>query len=246
MISTLPKPDEPKWLMEIDDPANCDFPQQELLQHSFYYPASGFDGDPVAYLAGNFFSFVYADYGVTEKDLHDKIRQDGFEGYKPLGYRSVSWGELTPNGRSPAIFDPDGGGSSKHRDRIKPSFCEWYIFERQGNFDENHGPKRFSLLFLCEDGINAYQWLYVDNGRAPEAIAIIQPGRVYGRNHTDFKNQNDLLGQTVMGNQNGHPEFLLFGGVGGRDKYEDPCWPRYSEFIVFLGNTSIGVWKYRA
>ena len=246
MISTLPKPGEPKWLMEIDDPANCDFPQQELLQGSFYYPASWVDGKPVACFAGNFFSFVYTDCGMTKAALHEEIQQRGFKGYEPLGCRPVSWEELTPNGRSPAKFDPS---SSKYSDWIKPPFCEWYIFERQDGFDETHGPKRFSLLFLCEDGVNAFQWLYVDNKLAPNTVAVIQPGRDFYRGSIHFDNPEGMLAQAVMGNQSGHPEYLLFGGIGKEEFYEDSCWPQYHrERIDFLAceDTYIGIWKYRA
>ena len=230
--------------MDIDNPADCEFPRQELLQHSFYYPASGHDGDPVAYLAGNFFSFVYADYGITKDDLHKKIQQNGFNGYKPIGYRSVSWEELSPNKQSPATSGLPSECLNKRSNWIKPPFCEWYIFERQSDHDEIHGPKRFSFLFLCEDGVDAFQWLYSDNGLAPLAVAIIQPGRGFDRNDNNFDNPDEIFGQAVMGNQSGHPEFLLFGGSGGKDPYRKPCWPQYSDFIQFLGNTSISIWKY--
>ncbi len=54
--------------MDEDQP----FLLTEILEESLYYPASGFQGAPIEYLAGNFLSFVYADYG-QERIISRKI-----------------------------------------------------------------------------------------------------------------------------------------------------------------------------
>jgi hypothetical protein len=59
---------------------------------------------------------------------------------------------------------------------VRRFFAVWYIFDRDKDRDEDHGPQRFSLLYLCADGIAAYQELYWQNHAAPEVLAIIQPG----------------------------------------------------------------------
>jgi len=40
--------------------------------------------------------------------------------------------------------------------RHKPPFCVWLIMERKQDVAESHGSLRFSLLYLCADGVAAY------------------------------------------------------------------------------------------
>ena len=110
---------------------------------------------------------------------------------------------------------------------------------------ESHGPHRFSLLYLCAEGVAAFQALYVANQLAPAAIGIIQPGYGFGGNWTDFTDRDRIFAGIVLDNPAGHPKFLLHGGIGPREFYDQPCWPEYSEQRGFLdkaGGGSIGVW----
>lgn len=52
-----------------DSMAAMDLPLKDILQHSLYYPAAGFDGRPVRYLGGKIHSFVYVDYGNSQAQL---------------------------------------------------------------------------------------------------------------------------------------------------------------------------------
>ena len=69
MIEQLPRACRSEWLSRVDPATiqDADFPLDDILRDSLYYPASGFDGDPVRYLAGNVLSFVYVDYGHSRK-----------------------------------------------------------------------------------------------------------------------------------------------------------------------------------
>ena len=123
------------------------------------------------------------------------------------------------------------------------------VLERESGFSPEHGPARFSLLYLCADGAAAYQALYVANAVAPKVIAIIQPGHGFGCNWTNFGDPEQILARTVATNPAGKPELLLYGGYGARDYFREPCWPEYSDYICFLdkhGGGTIGVWRLNA
>jgi len=103
MISQLPEKSVPDWLAKISqstitiDP----FPLTQLLEDSLYYPSSGFDVDPVKYLAGNILSFIYVDYGKSYDEFENEMDLRGFRGYDRVATRLVDEQELTPSGWSP-------------------------------------------------------------------------------------------------------------------------------------------------
>lgn len=244
MIDELEVMDIPDWLANVDSESikNTPFPLKEVLAESLYYPSSGFDGDPVKFLAGNIFSFIYVDYSLTHKQLGEEIKSRGFTGYKVIASRDVTEKELTPNGWNPT---PPKGYSGPPFDSAQP-FCNWLIFKRDDDFSVSHGPSRFSLLHLCAEGVAAYEALYIANGVSPKAIAIIQPGTGWGGNWTDYSDPNEALGQIVLGNVSGQPELLLFGGIGDRKFYLNTCWPTHNIFITRVpksGGGRIGFWK---
>lgn len=247
MIEQLPAVGEPEWLSRID-PNNISevpFPLADILRASLYYPSSGFDGDPVKYLAGNVVSFVYVDYGQTEGALTAELNGHGFRGYEVIARRSVTERELTPHGW-PSRED---GDPNQYRNRgcIETPFCSWSILQRLDEFDESHGPRRFSLLYLCADGVAAFQALYVGNEVAPAVVAIIQPGHGFGENWTNFEDPTKIFARSVFDNPAGQPTILLYGGLGERSFYEEPCWPYYAELVCFVdkaGGGSVGVWRH--
>lgn len=68
MLDQLPEIATPNWLSQLSSETimSSPFPLRELLRDSLYYPSSAFDGDPIRHLAGNFLSFIYVDYGVSQ------------------------------------------------------------------------------------------------------------------------------------------------------------------------------------
>jgi hypothetical protein len=127
----------------------------------------------------------------------------------------------------------------------KEPYCSWSIFQRGEDVPSIHGPPRFSLLYLCADGVAAFQALYYANSASPKAVAVIQPGTAFGGNWTDFDDPSGIFARTVFGNPKGSPQILLNGGRGNRDFFREPCWPSYTELICFLDKSrggSIGVW----
>ena len=247
MINLFPIIEEPNWLRA--DPATLQdaaFPLDGILRDSLYYPSSGFDGDPVRHLAGNVLSFVYVDYGKTREDLDDVLKNPGFKGYDVIAKRDVTEKELTPRGWSPSFPSPADGDPSRYRDWIKNPFCSWIILERAREIPVCHGPRRFSLLYLCADGAAAYQALYHANKKFATFVAIIQPGHGTGGNWTDFTDPEAIFARSVLKNPAGKPEFLLYGGYGEQHDYMPACWPGYPEIVCFLDRArggTIGVWR---
>lgn len=243
MIKALPVAEYPDWLAAIDQDTvrNELFPIKKVLQDSLYYPSAGLDGRPVQYLGGHIYSFIYVDYGYERNVVSEQIANNGFKGYRMLVCRDITKHELTPNGWQPVMPKDTDGNPMYSRDWIKPPFCIWAIMEREPDFPEEHGPLRFSLLYLCADGAAAFQALYLANHAVPKAIAIIQPGDAFGWNWTSFTNPNTILGRSVLDNPNGQPKWLMYGGVGWPQWYRKPCWPQYQKNIWTHGN--LGLWE---
>jgi hypothetical protein len=172
------------------------------LNGSLYYPASGFDGRPVQLLGGFLHSFIYVDYGVGREGLAAAIESAGFCGYRLAGRNPLKQTDLAPNGWHPTIperFHHDVARFQQlNRDWVRPPFAEWLVFDRLADFGEDHGPERFSLLYVGADGVATYQALYLQNRAGPEVLAIIQPGTGFGGAYTDFRDPQGFLADVVL------------------------------------------------
>jgi len=244
MIDCLPKKQPPAWLTNITPENTASLPPiKELLADSLYYPSSAFDGDPIAYLSANIYSYIYVDYGFTVNDLEENLNNKGFLGYHIIQSVDADETELVPNGWTPIQPTAQDGKPEKYEDWIKAPFAKWIVFQRNEGLDDHHGAERFSLLYLCAEAVAAFQALYVSNNSSPLAIAVIQPGHAFGGNWTNFTDPNQIFARTVLGHPYGKPKYLLYGGAGGVELYRESCWPKYTDNVCFLGNTSIGVWQ---
>jgi hypothetical protein len=236
MRSELPLSSLPEWINQLSVRKIIDeaFPLNDLLQDCLYYPSSAFDGTPIQYLAGNFHSFIYVDYGYSEDQLKSAL-VNGFRGYDLIACRSVTEAELVPSGWSPLPLNPNDGDPERiyrgHRSWIKSPFCNWSVFQRNNQIPAIHGPHRFSLLYLCADGVAAFQALFIANKAAPKAVAIIQPGDGFGGNWTRFADPTAIFARSVLGNPHGQPDYLLYGGMGDYPSSEGCCWPDYGKFV---------------
>lgn len=223
MLTQLPEIPVPEWLMSLlpSKIVNDPFPLDLVLQNSLYYPACGFDGDPVKYLAGNVLSFINVDYSHTRDEFLTALKEPGFYGYDLLATRPIKKEELVPNGWQPTPPNPTDGNPSSSDRWMKEPFCHWAVFQRNENFPANHGPARFSLLYLCADGVAAFQALYIANSAAPKIVAIIQPGTGFGGNWTNFTNPQKILARSILQNPTGSPDILLDGGNKGTGFYQE-------------------------
>jgi hypothetical protein len=248
MLQELPVITAPRWLTDLSATTimNEPFPLEDILRDSLYYPASGFDGDPVKHLVGNILSFIYVDYGNSHDEFMSELETSGFRGYDRLADRPVTEKELTPHGWHPMPPTRSDGDPSRCHEWIeKNPFCSWSVFQRREDVPNSHGPSRFSLLYLCADGVAAFQALYGGNTAFPKAVAVIQPGHGFGGNWTDYTNPENIFARSVLWNLRGQPEILLYGGYGGRARYREPCWPDYQTHVCFIDKAaggSIGVW----
>ena len=201
-------------------------PIKELLENSIYYPASEFDGGVVKHFSKEVQSFIYCDYATGEDELNNVINK--FYGYKLLFERNVKESELTPNGWT-QIKPPMVNEESyfKYKEFFKKPFCRWSIYEREDDLDDDHGAKRFSVLYIGGEGVATYNALYYSNKTTAKILAIIQPGTGFGFNWTDFRDPDDALGYTVLNNPNGVPDMIVYGGYG--KDYNDLKWRGYTK-----------------
>ncbi len=226
MIDQLPNPPMPGWLQFASPPLGP-VPLTELLEDSVYYPACGFDGRPVQYLAGNYYSFVYADYW-TERD--EAIRQlSTFKGYSPIAFREIATHELAPRGWCrfvPAV----GRQIDQFPTRLnQPTFAIWTVLERKPEFVSGHGPERFSLLYVGGEAVSTSRSLYNRNGCKPDVVVIIAPGEA------DFRDERSELAREVLcHNRAGLPR-LLVSEVWEEPRDRGPVWPSYPHRVGVLG-----------
>ena len=238
--------------------AHGEFPIRALLYNSVYYPASAFDGGVIRDCNVNrkdweVLSFVYVDYMATERDLSET---DMPRGYRVLGKRRLTETELIPNGWTPKL--PPNLDMQRYQHTVshfanRQPFATWMVFERLPEFGEDHGPKRFSLLYLCADGVATYQALYWTHGVHPHAIAIIQPGTGFGGNWTDFFKKDDPFYWTVSHNAAGMPDYV-YCGYWSQNRATSPSdtpehihfdWPDYTYAQPAVGYPRSEVFLYK-
>ena len=207
-------------------------PLDSLLDNSVYYPASGYDGDLIRLFnkiltEKGVNSFVYCDYESTEEKVISKAGLH-MRGYHVLAHRAVDVSELLgPNADSRYLLPVGRCQKARRGDGF---FCHWFIFERDCSFAESHGPERFSLMYICAEGVSAYELLFSSRGIAPKCVAIIQPGEGFGGNWTDFHKVGAPLYQALKRNPGGLPEMIVNGGNWERDwdhGYENLSWDEY-------------------
>jgi hypothetical protein len=217
----------PKWLAEID--VNSLFPLKQVLEDSLYYPACGMDGDPVKFLGGFIHSFVYVDYSIAQEKLIGELESHGFTGYEPKFRKYLRESDLVPHGWTPMPPTPEDGNPWHYRKSIARPYALWSVFERRADLGDEHGPWRFSLLYICGDGVATYQALFGGNNAIPRILAIIRPGHAFGLNWTNFTEPNGFFARTVRRFSAQQPPYLLYGGHGSG--YDHCCWPQYSQEV---------------
>lgn len=248
MIKELPTCNVPSWLLTIaKGPLPSRIPLPEILTDSLYYPACGFNGTPVKYLAGNVHSFVYADYGVKKSAFLDNLLgtspDDGFKGFRPLHHRDLSLHEFVPSGWRPTVLPEDADARQRlfDRERSAEPFGHWSIWEQIDDRLPSQS-SLFSFVYLGAEMSATYQALYSYNSLAPKILAIIQPGSFGGEwERTD--SDDSFFKRVVLANPAGLPQYLLYGGFG-HGYYDEPCWSEYrGSRIVQLPERYAGLWK---
>lgn len=247
MISEIDVLQAPQWLEGIAEDAPLP-PLEQLLVDSLYYPACGLNGTPVKYLAGNIYSFIYADYGVSKQELLHNLNGSGpdcgIKHYHSVCQREVFRHEIVPSGWSPAIVPRDRRAVRRLLLMQQPCrpFGHWSVWERNEDASPEVGPRRFSFFYLGGEMSAIYQGLYCRLGIAPKILAIIQPGAMGGEWERVTSNES-FFKQVVSANPAGLPQYLLHGGFG-HGFYEWACWREYQgERIIQLPERYAGLWK---
>lgn len=175
----------PSWLRDWD--LGGRFPVARFFaSRVVYYPGSGTDGQPVKFFGARHAAhcFVYVDYGISRDHVVGELAETGhpFAGYRSVGRIEVSERDLTPNGWVPHLNEEQS--SSLHHAYEAP-YAFFEILERRPGFGAEHGPQRLVILFLCADGVAAYDALVCQpDAAAPFAVVLQDHG--FGGNWTSF------------------------------------------------------------
>ena len=255
MITEIPSLKVPDWLVYIvKDPDTALFHLKSILKDSLYYPASGLNGTPIKYLAGNVFSFIYADYGITKhqflRNLNGNGEECGFKNYHSVLQKEIFRDDIVPAGWMPNIIPTDEKQIKNllRSEQRAETFGHWSVWQRNETAESDVGPEVFSFFFLAGEMSAVYQGLYCRNNISPKILTIIQPGAMGGEWECVTSN-NSFFKKVVKSNLAGMPEYLLCGGYGdgkgGRgDPYPIPCWKEYNgPKIVRLMERYAGLWK---
>lgn len=240
-ITTLKK-------LKVYDIERGPFALKELLKDSLFYPACDIDGELIRYCNMHFShlgicSFVYVDYHTGEERLLENL--NGFLGYHLFAHRVLHPADIGADKqmKMPDYINPEE--YNRYQTDWKP-FAHWAVLERDGEYGEEHGPKRFSLLFLGAEGVAAYAGLYLANKITPKGIAIIQPGHAFGFNWTNFFDWNAPLARTVRSGKS-MPEYFFYGGL--TYQYNVCPWPGYQQidrvdhYYPTVFDSALTVWK---
>lgn len=238
------------WLFDLGNLDEAHLLIRNILEGSLFYPASGVDSDPVTYLNRYTTSFVYCDYGIEEERVDEQRMMGWFDGYHVIHQRTLLQDEIAPDGfRMPALSESDPDPETSAADR-KREFYLWFVFERDTISLSADSPRRFSLLYLCVDGIAAFHSLYVARRLSPAAIAIIQPGHhMGGLNYTNFEDPKGVLARMIRRKGVDAPAILMFGGNQAESHYAKACWPLFNEPVARLKRSQpghLGIWRRRS
>jgi hypothetical protein len=188
-ISTLSgeesREDTPQWLNKWTESSQflaADFFASRVV----FYPGSGTDGQPVQFFGSRHAAhcFLYADYGITREYVQQELGANGhpFVGYVSIGRKELLEHDLIKNVWVPSI-KPGAAPQGPLAPMRAYAFVE--ILQRQPGFDDAHGPRRLAMLFLCADGVAAYDALFCQpKARAPYTVVLQDHG--WGGNWTKF------------------------------------------------------------
>ncbi len=172
-----------------------------------FYPGSGTDGQPVKFFGSRHAAhcFVFADYGISRDHVLGELKDGGhpFAGYGSTGRVDLKERDLTPNGWVPHI-QPEVAQRAPAASDGPYAFIE--VLERRPDFDDAHGPKRLAILFLCADGVAAFDALFCQ-ATTQAAFAIVLQDHGWGGNWTRFGRGGGL--EQVAAATQRRPEFLL-------------------------------------
>ena len=199
---------QPDWLYAHKSPR---FDRNVFFRsRTVYYPGSGNDGQPVMLcaLSRAAHAFVYVDQSVDWNTLYSCLTdsEQGFRGYMLAHHEKVTEKDLRPGGWTPHIVKDEVRDADYFRDSFTKPFAHFAVLDRQIE-DEEHGPRRFAILFIGGDGFASYDALYCqEDGTPPPFLAVIHD-HGFGGSYARF-DRNGLL-ERIARRTGVLPEFLL-------------------------------------
>lgn len=229
MFKEIEKMEMPSWLSEGD----FNFEVRKVLNNSLFYPACGYDGSPVRRFMGNVYSFFYVNYhpDCQSNRIIEKIERRGFKGYHIIEYQILKPEDFGPflcfrkyNRAFEEYFD------HYRAHKYEDFFCEWFIFERDPEFDETHNPKRFSFVYMWAEAVTAYKDVYLANNIKPKIITIFEPGWKHPDipgGYWEFLDKDKVFAKVVYSRKDLLPNYVV---TYGRFR-PNQVWDGYTEHI---------------
>ena len=158
----------PAWAVPAsDEPDFGTIPLREILTESFFYPGCGNDGRLLKYTSGFVHSFVHVDLWTTRVTFLAELfgsseqgRHAGLRGYHCILCREFDFADLARNqGRLPHSRRAGLPGMGNVH-RCGTGEGVWTVWQRNPDFDDQHGPERLSLLFINMDACAFYAATY--------------------------------------------------------------------------------------
>jgi hypothetical protein len=195
--------------LTVEDIQNGTFPLEKVVDESLYYPASGNDGSPIRHWGLGVNSFIYVDWLMDKDSLLGEIQQDNaFTGYRLLAHRDLDLHvDKQPSQRwAPKCLNREEYNEwhkyfINEEDNIQ-KFSIWAVFERLPGFSKQHGPDRFSFIYIRGEACITYHRIYVIKDLLPKIICLIRPGM-------NFRNFEQVFMETLRTHQRGLPPKLL-------------------------------------
>ena len=153
MLKSIDAVNYPDWLK--CDKNSFKFDIKNILQDSLYYPCSDFDGDPIKYLSGNVYSFIYVDHRRSEDELENELKH-GFKGYHIIHKEDILKEQFTLDER--ILGHPDDIEDRRWEETRDSEYRRWRM-SREGKY--NH-KEQFNLegriLFVYPDENEYRRW----------------------------------------------------------------------------------------
>lgn len=171
----------PVWMEKFDGDDDWCSMRDFFAARVVFYPGAGFDGQPVQLFARSnaAHTFLYADSGITHSALLAEIntRATRFAGYKIIGQRSL---KASDDPQLNALFAAPG-----HLAPDCAPFAEVVVLERNAGLAEEHGAKRFALLYVCADALTVAKAFWV-RGKFGAPWSVVLQDHGFGGNSGSF------------------------------------------------------------
>lgn len=177
----------PQWLLDYRSGDSVTF-RQVMEGRVGYYPGSWHDGTliKVGNKAQCVHSFLYLDYLYKKGELMAHLNEPkSVLGYHQIGRIDWTPNDLLPHGKQPLLVRHHKNSFYEPERWERDFFCFTVIMERDRDRDDSWGAERFAITLLCADGIEYYQYLFVDEWKKAPWLFLLQD-HGFGCNYDKF------------------------------------------------------------